>query len=300
MNSAWISGRARRQWLGSDRNPGKSQLTQDPGRAAAVVGGPKHPGPGRPAEDDAQRRPDPLTNAVSSYGPVPVSKQQVGRGYELTDGHLLEVTDEELRSVEIESSHTIEIDTFVPEQEIDKRYLQTPYYVAPTDRVGQEAFGVIRDAIKGANLAALGRVVLGRRERVIMLEPFERGLLGVTLRFPYEIRDPPPSLGTIADLDVPQEVHALAQHIVQSKTGHFEPEKFRDRYEEALADLLKRKQAGKPLALPPRSPRQGVAGLMEALKKSLEQTNSSPSSNRSGSAVKTRRHSAARRRSRQD
>ena len=203
----------------SDRNPGKSQLTQDPGRAAAVVGGPKHPGPGRPAEDDAQRRPDPLTNAVSSYGPVPVSKQQVGRGYELTDGHLLEVTDEELRSVEIESSHTIEIDTFVPEQEIDKRYLQTPYYVAPTDRVGQEAFGVIRDAIKGANLAALGRVVLGRRERVIMLEPFERGLLGVTLRFPYEIRDPPPSLGTIADLDVPQEVHALAQHIVQSKTG---------------------------------------------------------------------------------
>src|SRR5262249_42497582 len=83
---------------------------------------------------------------------------------------------------------TIDIDQFVPKAEVDERYLENLYYLAPTDKVGQEPFAVIRDAIRDLDMVALGRVVLSRRERVIMLEPFERGLLGMTLRYPYEVR----------------------------------------------------------------------------------------------------------------
>src|SRR5438132_71304 len=105
----------------------------------------------------------------------PVAKEDTGRGYEIGKGQYLEVEDEELDKIQIESTHTIDIDTFVPKAEVDERYLVNPYYLAPTDKVGQEPFAVIRDAIRDMNMVALGRVVLSRRERVIMLEPFERG-----------------------------------------------------------------------------------------------------------------------------
>ena len=120
----------------------------------------------------------------------PVDKEDIGRGYEVAKGQYLLIEDEELEKVQIESTHTIEVDSFVPRPEIDDRYLDSPYYIAPTDQVGQEAFAVIRDAIRDKNMVGLGRVVMARRERVMMLEAFDKGLLATALRYAYEVRDP--------------------------------------------------------------------------------------------------------------
>jgi DNA end-binding protein Ku len=119
----------------------------------------------------------------------PIDPEDKGRGYEVDKGVYLQVEDEELDAVAIESSHTIDIDSFVPKSEIDERYVDSPYYLVPENKVALEAFAVIRDAMLGKGMVALGRVVLSKRERVVMLQPRGKGLLGATLRYPYEVRD---------------------------------------------------------------------------------------------------------------
>src|SRR4051812_48462156 len=118
----------------------------------------------------------------------PVDSADKVKGYEVDKGVFIQVEDEEIEELQVESKHTVEIDSFVPAAQIDKRYYDSPYYIAPTDTVGAEAFAVIRDAMKGKGLVALGRIVLSKRERVIALEPLEKGLLGTTLHYPYEVR----------------------------------------------------------------------------------------------------------------
>jgi DNA end-binding protein Ku len=119
---------------------------------------------------------------------APVAPQDKGRGYEVVRGHYLIVADEELEAIEIESTHTIEVDSFVPRSQIDQRFFDTPYYITPNEPVGQEAFAVIREAVRGKGMVALGRLVLSKRERVIALEAYDKGLLGTTLRYPDEVR----------------------------------------------------------------------------------------------------------------
>ena len=201
----------------------------------------------------------------------PVAKEDIGRGYEVGKGQYIEVDDEELEKIQIESTHTIDIDQFVPKAEVDERYLENPYYLAPTDKVGQEPFAVIRDAIRDLDMVALGRVVLSRRERVIMLEPFERGLLGMTLRYPYELRKEDAYFDDIADVKLPAEMRELAAHIVKTKSAHFDPAKFEDHYETALVELLQRKQEGKRIEPIREAPRpSNVVNLMDALRKSVQ------------------------------
>src|SRR5436190_14214526 len=115
----------------------------------------------------------------------PIAPEQKGRGYEIAKGRYLAIDDAELEAIAIESTHVVEIDRFVPRTEIDQRFLDTPYYVMPHEPFGQEAFAVIREAIRGRSLVALGRLVLAKRERVIALEPHGKGLLGTSLRYPY-------------------------------------------------------------------------------------------------------------------
>lgn len=199
-----------------------------------------------------------------------VEREDIGRGYEIGKDQYIQVSDEEIEKIQIESSHTIEIDSFVARKEIDERYLDTPYYIAPTDQVGVEAFAVIRDAIREKGMVALGRVVLARRERVVMLEPFEKGLLAVTLRYGYEVRDAKAYFSEIPDLKLPDEMKELAQHIVDSKTGKFDPAKFEDRYENALVELLRAKQAGAVIRPKKEEPApQRVINLMDALRASI-------------------------------
>src|SRR5690242_19271664 len=169
----------------------------------------------------------------------PVDKEDIGRGYEVGKGQYIQVEDEEIDKIKIESTHTIDIDGFVPRSEIDDRYLASPYYISPTDQVGQEAFAVIRDVIRDKGMVALARVVLTRREHVIMLEAFDKGLLGTTLRYAYEVREQSAYFEDIPDLKLPAEMKGLAAHIVDSKATHFDPTKFEDHYENALVELLR-------------------------------------------------------------
>ena len=199
-----------------------------------------------------------------------VPKEDIVRGYEVGKGQYIEVEDEELEKIQIESTHTIDIDSFVPKSEIDGRYLDSPYYLAPTDKVGQEPFAVIRDAIRDMDMAALGRVVLARREHVIALEPKGRGLVGTTFRYPYEVRDDEPYFEDIPELKLSKEMLDLAAHIVQTKSGHFDPSQFEDRYENALIDLLKKKQAGEKIEPAREAPPPRVVNLMEALRASVD------------------------------
>jgi DNA end-binding protein Ku len=199
-----------------------------------------------------------------------VPRENIARGYEVGKGQYLVVEDEEFEAVQVESTRTIEIDEFVPRNEIDDRYIDSPYYIAPDGQVGQDAFAVIRDTIGKMNMVALGRVVLTRREHVIALEPRGRGLLGMTLRYPYEVRDEQPYFEDIPELKLPKDMMDLASHIVSNKSGHFDPSHFEDRYENARIDLLKKKEAGEKVtpvrgALPPR-----VVNLMDALRASID------------------------------
>ena len=201
----------------------------------------------------------------------PIDPDDKGRGYEVDKGVYLQVEDEELDAIAIESSHTIDIDSFVPKSEVDERYIDSPYYLVPENKVALEAFAVIRDAMLGKGMVALGRVVLSTRERVIMLQPRGKGLLGATLRYPYEVRDETIYFGDIGDIQIPKDMLALAEHILESKAATFDPTLFHDRYEEAVVAMLNEKRAGMPIPKQRPMPRI-VAGtdLMAALRQSID------------------------------
>ena len=208
-------------------------------------------------------------NVDSETGEV-VPREDIARGYEVAKGQYLIVEDQELDAVQIESTRTIDIDQFVPKSEIDERYIDSPYYIAPDGQVAQDAFAVIRDTIGKLNMVALGRVVLTRREHVIALEPKGRGLMGLTLRYPYEIRDEASYFEDIPELKLPKEMLDLATHIVNTKSGHFDPSLFQDRYENALIDLLKKKEAGEKIEPSREAAAPRVVNLMDALRASVD------------------------------
>jgi DNA end-binding protein Ku len=195
-----------------------------------------------------------------------------GRGYEYAKNAYIPVDDDELDAIAIDSTHTIDIDSFVPRKEIDERYLDSPYYITPDGQVGQDAFAVIRETMRGKGMVALGRAVLGKRERVIMLEPWDKDLIGTTLRYPYEIREAKEYIDDIPDLKVAPDMLKLADHILKTKATDFDPSQFVDRYEQALLEMLKKKQAGIAVSRGRAAPRpQNVVNLMDALRRSIAQ-----------------------------
>jgi len=200
-----------------------------------------------------------------------VTRDDIVKGYEVGKDQYVQVEDDELAEIAIESSHTVDIEKFVPKASIDDRYRDTPYYLAPEDKVGQEAFAVIRDAMKKKKMVGIGRVVMARRERMMMLEPFEKGIMGTSLHYPYEIRSEEAVFEEIPEMKLPDQMIGLAETIIDKMTGEFEPEKFEDRYESAMIELIRSKQAGlpapkeKPAARP-----ANVVNLMDALRRSIE------------------------------
>jgi DNA end-binding protein Ku len=200
-----------------------------------------------------------------------VEAEQKGRGYELKKGQYVEIEKDELEAVQIESNHAIDIDSFVPREEIDKRYLNHPYYIVPDGKAGVDAFAVIRDAMKDQDRVALARIVLTNREHIIAIEPLGKGLLGTTLRYPYELRDESEYFDDIKNPKISKDMVELAGHILKTKAAHFNPEKFKDEYENALKALVRRKAAGKPVKVAEREERSdNVVSLMDALKQSLK------------------------------
>jgi DNA end-binding protein Ku len=200
----------------------------------------------------------------------PVEYEDIVKGYEVGKGEYIEITDEELEAIALESTRTIDIDQFVPRDEIDDLYNVRPYYIAPDGNVGQDAFAVIRDVIGAMEMVALGRVVLTSREHVMAIEPRDTGLVGTLLRYPYEVRQPAEFFEDIPATKVTKDMLDLAKHIVETKSGHFDPEKFEDQYENALKELLRKKQAGEKIAPAAQPQPAKVINLMDALRKSLE------------------------------
>jgi DNA end-binding protein Ku len=199
-----------------------------------------------------------------------VDSSKIVKGYEVGKGQYLEIKPDELEAVAIESKRTIEIDQFVPKKEIDELYLRDPYYLLPDGEVGQQAFAVIREAISEEGMVALGRVVFTSREHVIALEPRDKGLLGITLRYPYEVRKQSEYFDDIPDEKIPKDMLELASHIVRTKAGHFKPEQFEDHYEEALKELLRKKQSGQKIEAPKEPTEAKVINLMDALRRSVQ------------------------------
>jgi DNA end-binding protein Ku len=208
-----------------------------------------------------------------------VASEDIIKGYKIDTDTYIEVTKDELEDLALESTHTIEIDEFVPKAEIETRYLIRPYYLVPDGKVGHDAFAVIRETIRSMNKVAIGRLVLTNREHIVALEPLGKGLMGTLLRYPYEVRSEKEYFDDIQDVKVTKDMLDLAKHIVEQKSASFEPEKFEDHYETALIDLINKKRAGiRPAAKT--APKSGgnVINLMDALKRSLANERQAPES----------------------
>ena len=207
---------------------------------------------------------------IDSVTQEPVDPSDRVKGYEASKGQYVMVEDTELEALKIESTKMIEIESFVPASEIDSMYLDSPYYLAPDDKVAQEAFAVIREAMARKNVVGIGRIVLARRERMVMLQPRGVGIQATTLRYPYEVRKDAEYFADITKVELPDEMMGIADVIIERKSGHFEPDKFADRYEEAVVKLLQAKQQGQAFAVAETPAPSKVVNIMDALKRSLE------------------------------
>jgi DNA end-binding protein Ku len=200
-----------------------------------------------------------------------VDSENIVKGYQIAKGQYIEIDDDELESIALESTKTIEIDEFVPKFEIDDLYNIRPYYIAPDGKVGQDAFVVIRDIIEKMNMVALGRVVLTSREHVIAMQPRGKGIMGTLLRYPYEVRDEKEYFDDIPNLKIGKDMMDLAKHIVETKSGHFKPEQFEDHYEAALRELIEKKSKGIKIEAPRERAPAKVINLMDALRRSVKE-----------------------------
>ena len=197
-----------------------------------------------------------------------IDRDEVRKGYEYERGQFVTFTPEELKALDVESSHTIDLTTFVPRAEVDPLYFNTPYYVYPDGTVAAEAYRTISAAMAEAGMAGLGRLTLSRRERMVLVEPRGQGLALITLRAAEEVRAA--EFGSFeGELDA--EAVAIAGMIIQRKTGSFDPSTFRDRYQEALKELIEAKLKGLPVKARPAARPAPVFDLMAALKQSLAQ-----------------------------
>ena len=202
----------------------------------------------------------------------PIERSDIVKGFEISKDHYVVVTQDEIDNVRLESTRTIDIDRFVDESEIDRLYWNDPYYLVPDGKVAVEAFSVIREAMEKAGKIALGRVVMHQRERLLAMEPRDRGLVAYTLRTHDEVRDPADVFGDIPAVRPDKGMIDIAARIIEQKAGDFDPSGFKDHYEDALRDLIKAKQKahGKTVAVD--EPQEAeVIDLMEALRRSLGQ-----------------------------
>ena len=198
----------------------------------------------------------------------PVERQDQVKGYETTKGQYVVLEPEEIAAVVPESDKTLKVEAFVPCSDVDTTYFDKPYFLAPADAVAEEAFAVIREGLRQRKVAALARSVLFRRVRTLLIRPQGRGMSANTLHFDYEVRAAADAFSGIPALRIKGEMLDLARHIIETKAGSFDPARFDDRYDAALAELVKAKVEGRRIE-PPKRPREGrVVDLMEALRKS--------------------------------
>ena len=198
----------------------------------------------------------------------PVEQEDRVKGYQFEKGQYVLLEEDELDNVALESTHTIDIEQFVPVSEVDRIYLDESFYLVPQDDVAQEAFAVIREAMRKEDLVGLARVVIYRREHLLLLAPRGKGLMATALRYKNEVRNEKDYFDDIPNIKVPADMLKLAAHILETKKGGFDPGKFEDRYENALNELIEAKRKGKaPPTLAEPKP-SNVINLMDALRRS--------------------------------
>lgn len=204
----------------------------------------------------------------------PVRDEDEIKGYEVEGGEYVHIEEDEIEAVQVESSNMLALDGFVDKASIQQIYLDTPYYLAPADKVSEGAFAVIREAMAAKKKAGLARIVLYRRERPVIIEPLGKGMLLTTLRYDSTVRQPDAVFDDIKSVKVQKEMVELARDIIKKKAGKFDPSEFDDQYEEALIELIRAKKAGckVPKAKPAEKP-SNVVNLFDALKKSLAADN---------------------------
>jgi DNA end-binding protein Ku len=225
----------------------------------------------------------------------PVDRSEIVKGYEIEKGRYVVVTDEEIKAVRLETTRTIDIERFVDEDEIDRLYWNDPYYLVPDGEMAVEAFTVIREAMNQSGKIALGRLVMHQRERLLGLEPREKGILAFTLRSKREVKAPSELFGSIPDLKPNPQMVDIAARIIEQQEGPFDPNQFTDRYEEALRTLIKDKEKGRTVTAPAEPKQAEVIDLMEALRRSLGQTGGErrKATPRTVAATKTRGNAGA-------
>jgi DNA end-binding protein Ku len=198
----------------------------------------------------------------------PIERKDLVKGYEVSKGEYILLTDEEIKSVKLESTKTIDIERFVRAEDIDRIYWDNPYYLAPDGKLAQEAFGVIRTAMEKSGQIALGRIVMATRERILALEPRGNGILAYTIRTDAEVRKADESFDAISGARADPAMIAIAERIIEQLEGPFDPSWFLDRYEQALKALIGDRKGHKPakVAEPDDT---NVIDLMSALRASL-------------------------------
>ncbi len=199
----------------------------------------------------------------------PIERSALVKGYEVSKGEYILLTPDEINSVKLESTKTIDIERFVAEDEIDRLYWDNPYFLAPDGKLAQEAFGVIRRAMEKSGQIALGRVVIGTRERILALEPRGKGILAYTIRTDAEVRNPDEIFEGISDKAPDPAMVSIAEKIIEQKEGPFDPKEFIDRYEKALKALIDDKKKGHKPAKVAEPEDTNVVDLMSALRASL-------------------------------
>ena len=199
----------------------------------------------------------------------PVDRADIVKGFEISKGHYVVVTDEEIKNVRLETTRTLDIERFVDAEDIDRLYWNDPYFLTPDGDMAVEAFAVIRQAMEKAGKIALGRLVMHQRERLMALEPREKGILAYSLRSNREVKDAHEVFGRIPATKPPPEMVEIAAKIIDQQSGPFDPSKFNDRYEDALRALIKEKEKGHGVKKVEEPKEAEVIDLMEALKRSL-------------------------------
>ena len=201
----------------------------------------------------------------------PVERTDLVKGYEYEKGEYIVLTQDEIEDVRLESTKTIDIERFVPGDEIDRIYWDNPYYLAPDGKLAQEAFGVIRTALEKSGQIALGRIVMATRERILALEPRGKGILAYTIRSDAEVRQPDEIFSAISDAKPDAGMISIAEKIIEQQEGPFDPSQFVDRYEEALKALIEDKKKGHKPAKVAEPDDTNVVDLMAALRASLKE-----------------------------
>jgi DNA end-binding protein Ku len=224
---------------------------------------------------------------VDSVTGKPIKDEDEVKGFEIGADEYLLIEEDEIDAVQIESSHTLNLEGFVSKSDIEQVYLDTPYYVTPADEVSEEAFAVIRDAMQDKKMSGLARIVLYRRERPVVIEPLDKGMLLTTLRYDKTVRKADDVFDGMKDVRIDKDMVDLASGIIDRRKMKFDPSKFEDKYEDALMDLIEAKKKGrKPPKSRPSTEPSNVVNLFDALKKSLASESGRDGSRKSQPAKK--------------